>query len=173
MNTHEEWRTIAAWPKYEVSNLGRVRRAVPACNTWAGRILKPYVHKTGYVSARVCGQTQHDKGTVLIHGLVAEAFLGPRPDGCEVNHINADKTDNRACNLEYVTPRQNMKHAMRLDLVRRGEQVANAKATTDQVRTIRELRAAGLKHREIAERVGLGRSNVANILCGSSWRHVA
>lgn len=47
---------------------------------------------------------------VFVHRLVTEAFLGPRPDGFEVDHINRDKHDNRVENLRYVTHSGNMKN---------------------------------------------------------------
>ncbi len=44
-----------------------------------------------------------------VHSLIAEAFLGPRPEGYDIDHISGDKTDNRPCNLEYVTHKENMR----------------------------------------------------------------
>lgn len=44
-----------------------------------------------------------------IHRLVAEAHLGPRPKGYEVNHIDENKQNNVLENLEYVTHSENMK----------------------------------------------------------------
>lgn len=44
-----------------------------------------------------------------IHGLVAKAFLGERPDGFEIDHISGDKSDNTMRNLEYVTHQENMR----------------------------------------------------------------
>lgn len=52
---------------------------------------------------------------VTVHGVVAEAFLGPRPGGLEVRHLNGDRTDCHAANLAYGTRRQN-----RLDTVAHG-----------------------------------------------------
>jgi len=46
-----------------------------------------------------------------IHALVAEAFLGPRPDGYEINHMDGLKTNNRPENLEYTTRQGNADHA--------------------------------------------------------------
>ncbi|WP_034300676.1 HNH endonuclease signature motif containing protein [Bacillus cihuensis] len=52
----------------------------------------------------------------LAHRLVVEAFIGPIPKGRVVNHINGRKLDNRDCNLEIVTYRQNTRHAIRTGL---------------------------------------------------------
>ena len=48
--------------------------------------------------------------TRTVHSLVAEAFLGPRPEGYDIDHINGDKTRNEASNLRYVTHTENMRH---------------------------------------------------------------
>lgn len=45
--------------------------------------------------------------TRTVHGLVAAAFLGERPDGMDICHINGDYTDNRAANLRYDTHANN------------------------------------------------------------------
>ena len=42
--------------------------------------------------------------TVLVHRIVALAFLGPRPEGLEVSHLNGDDRDNRIENLCYESP---------------------------------------------------------------------
>lgn len=43
-----------------------------------------------------------------LHVLVAEAFIGPRPDGLEVHHIDHDRMNPRVDNLEYVTHQENV-----------------------------------------------------------------
>lgn len=45
------------------------------------------------------------------HIAVAHAFLGPRPEGKEVNHIDGNKSNNHFSNLEYVTHSENIKHS--------------------------------------------------------------
>lgn len=59
----------------------------------------------GYVRAVIYGKQK------AIHRLMAETFLGPCPEGMEVNHKNGVKTDNSVGNLEYVTRSQNVQHA--------------------------------------------------------------
>lgn len=61
-------------------------------------------NNSGYLIMNVEGKTR------TVHSLVAEAFLGPRPEGYDIDHINSTKTDNRAENLRYVTHTQNMRY---------------------------------------------------------------
>ena len=117
--THEEWRPVVGWDEiYEVSNHGRVRsksryvrsrgsgkRLVP------GRIRKLQTHKQGYrmVSLRQDG-TQSFR---LVHQLVLEAFIGPRPGGMVACHNDGDPTNNHVDNLRWDTQSANLHDAVR------------------------------------------------------------
>lgn len=83
--------------RYEVSDVG----AVFSLRT--GRAMKMKLTRRGYASVSLTdahGKQYHRS----VHALVAEAFIGPRPYGVQVNHIDHDKLNNAAENLEYVTP---------------------------------------------------------------------
>ena len=58
----------------------------------------------------ICGWTHKAR----VHSLVAEAFLGPRPLGHEVNHKDGNKWNNDVSNREYVTHSHNRLHIHRL-----------------------------------------------------------
>lgn len=100
----EEWRLVDETPRYEVSNMGRVRRRdshrMPIART----------KRDGYPVVQI-----NSGGKVLckqVHRLVALAFL-PKPPTAKhthVNHINGVRHDPRASNLEWVTPSENMRH---------------------------------------------------------------
>lgn len=124
MNVQETWLPVVGWEDlYEVSDQGRVRSLdreieMSSSRTRAfkmvkrGRVLSP-IFSAGYSYPRV--QLCRD-GVVArrrVHRLVAEAFLGPRPDGMYVCHWNDDPTDNRLANLRYATPSQNSYDAVR------------------------------------------------------------
>ena len=88
------------------------------------RLIRPQKRTSGHVGLSLCSPGKKPF-QITIHQLVAAAFLGPPPDGCEINHKNGIRFDNRLANLEYVTHRQNMLHfyrvlkAKRPQLVRR------------------------------------------------------
>lgn len=113
----ERWLPIVDWEGlYEASDLGRIRR-LRGRNGWGYynkvTVLKPSVSKQGYYMVRLW-RDQVPKG-YMVHRLIARTFLGPRPDGLEIRHLNDDKLDNRVVNLTYGTHRENM-----LDIVRNG-----------------------------------------------------
>jgi hypothetical protein len=127
----EIWKTVPSWyGYYEVSNKGRLR------NRHTGRMLKPSLWR-GYYCTRLSidgsGKTQ------FIHCLVAEAFIGRRPSGLEINHKDGNKQNNKTENLEYVTAGDNVRHAFAHGLFgpRNGEFNANAKLYEDAVIDIR------------------------------------
>lgn len=77
-----------------------------------GRILKPgsLRGKHLYVNLRNDGGKRR---TRYVHQLVLEAFVGPRPEGQEVRHLNDEPKDNRLVNLAYGTASANMHDRVR------------------------------------------------------------
>lgn len=166
---HEEWRPVAHCPAYAVSNLGRVRREAPAHGATVGRVLKPQVHAKGYliVSLSVGGRYR----SALVHQLVAEAFLGPRPDGCEVDHIDDDPTNPRAENLQWLTKAQNNRKSRERGLQAVGRMMPQAALTDRAVLEIRAL-AGIVTQQELADRFGVHRSLISRVQLGQAWKHV-
>lgn len=103
----ERWLPVVGMEgRYEVSDQGRVRAVFRA----RPRLMTSSINrKTGYPKVCVCGPL--GQKTPSVHVLVAEAFLGPRPLGHEINHKSGVKTDASVDNLEYVTPEENRRHA--------------------------------------------------------------
>lgn len=98
----EEWRdAVAKGDVYYVSNIGRV--AYKRKNEH----LYLYTHRINHNGYVVIG-----KKSVFVHRLVATAFISDIPEGMVINHKNGIKTDNRVENLEIVTPRENVIHAI-------------------------------------------------------------
>lgn len=100
----ERWAPLPGF-FVEVSDYGRVR------SSRFGNLLRLRPNDKGYVTAalpRCSGGFQ----TVRIHRAVVTAFGGPSPSQQHlVNHKNCVRDDNRLCNLEWVTPRENSLHA--------------------------------------------------------------
>ena len=73
------------------------------------KILKTFTTRTGYVCLKL-----HKDGirySKTVHNLVANQFIPNPEDKKEINHIDGDKTNNRVDNLEWVTSKENKKHA--------------------------------------------------------------
>lgn len=99
-----EWRPVVGYEaNYRVSSDGQVK-SLPR-NTTRGGFLRAAIGKQGYpeVSLWLAGRSR----TFKIHQLVAAAFLGPRPEGLVVRHLNGNPADNRLSNLCYGTPEEN------------------------------------------------------------------
>jgi hypothetical protein len=106
---------------YQVSNLGKIkslRREVP-CNKGKRlieeKILKYTLSNKGYYQIQLTKNSKYYQKT--IHRLVAEAFIENPENKEQINHIDADKTNNKIENLEWVTRKENMKHACNLNLL--------------------------------------------------------
>lgn len=101
----ECWKAVVGHEGlYEVSDLGRVRRG--------GRIIKPLARRHGYLAVFLYDGHGNAKQE-SVHRIVAKAFI-PNPNNYEeVNHIDEDKTNNEAKNLEWCSHKQNSNYGTR------------------------------------------------------------
>lgn len=155
---------------YEVSDHGSVRRARPGRRTFVGRLLKPVRLRNGYLQV---GPTVGGRNEVhYVHEMVAEVFLGPRPERADINHIDGNKTNNHVGNLEYTTHAGNMAHAAETGLLPRGERRAAARFTEADVRAIRERHSAGASIGALARELRASTATIFGIVHRRTWRHV-
>lgn len=107
----EVWKKVLdGW--YEASNLGRIRRARYTNGCWGVKhVLKPSKDHDGY--PQVVVSIMGDRSCYKVHQLVAAAFIGPCPEGKQVNHKDTVKTNNIPRNLEYMTSLENNHHRIR------------------------------------------------------------
>jgi hypothetical protein len=161
----ETWKKIVGYEGvYSVSSHGRVRREIGR-NCKAQRLLKPQIDR-GYQVVILMNRGANR--SARIHSLVAEAFIGERNKGFEINHKDGVKSNNRLFNLEYVSHSDNMLHAVRTGLmkIRRGEDNPTAKVKNIEIPRIFELRTQGLLQREIGAIIGVGGRQICKILNG-------
>lgn len=160
----EEWRqmidpkTGCPVPGRTVSSLGRFK-------TKSSRVSEGYRRKDGYCTTPICLDSEPRARNVLVHTLVARAFLGPppSPEHTQVNHRDGNKSNNTVANLEYATPAQNIARSYRV----------TPRKTYGAVRAV-ESRVFGSKEKWIlhpsmigaATEVGVRSGNIHHCLSG-------
>lgn len=112
--------------------------------------------------------------TKAVHRIVSELWLGPCPEGSEVDHINNDRWDFRPSNLRYVSKSENNQKSY--DSGNRdvsGEKNANAKLTVYDVLFIRTLyEEGGLSMSALADKFNVTKTCISRIIKRKSWRNI-
>lgn len=161
-----EWKPVVGYEGlYEVSNDGRVRGVSRVRNgvKTSGMELRQNMSQR-YLKVKLYKDGSHR--TLVVHRLVAKAFI-PNPENKpQVNHINGDRTDNSVTNLEWCTASENQKHAFRTGLK---DPEDTARATRKKVlqldmngNVIREWRSLS----DAARELGLQVSNISHCCKG-------
>lgn len=126
----------------------------------------------GYVQVNLC---MHGvRKSFYMHQIIARTFIGPPPeDGMQVNHKNRNKQDNRACNLEYKTPREHSKHTLATGhRTARGESHTMAILSNRTVLLIRRAASERIPIRRIALILGVSKTTIYHIVARTRWRHL-
>lgn len=169
----EIWKPINGCDKfYEVSNLGRVRSLdrIDACGRLRrGRILKTHTSKYKTVGLSVGGVTK----TTAVHRIVGETFL-PKAEGKNtINHKNLDKEDNRVCNLEWMSQKEQISHALDCGVYTIGEDRTISKLCNRDVQLIRYMvNVLTFRQAHVCELYGVVKSTVNSIIKGRTWKHL-
>ena len=162
------WKKVIDFDSYEVSNEGDIRNAI------TGKIRKAYVGKRGYL--QLCMVSNDGKSiTKRVHCIVARAFLGERPDGFLIDHIDTNKLNNYANNLEYVTSAENSRRAEVHGLVyhHKGESHPSVKLTESNVIEMRDLyENHNWPQSRLAKQFNISKSQVQRIVTYVRWKHI-
>lgn len=182
-NVAEEWRPVKGYEGiYEVSNLGRVKslkRTIINQNRKVQvkeRILKPSIQGQGYYGVGL--SRDGIVTTFRVARLVAYAFLptcpgvhGSKKGEYQIDHINNNKLDNRACNLQWLLGKDNCfkGNCIEYRTPLRGKQLKHTKLSEEEVIKIRnDYRTV----QEIADEYEVDRITIQDILSGRNWKHV-
>lgn len=164
---NESWKEIEGYAgRYQISNYGRV------WNVATQAMMKLQLKKTGYYSVNLM-KPNKKMVTERVHRLVALHFCD-KPEGCNiVNHLDSDKTNNHADNLEWTTVSGNTKHCYENNATFR-QQVHNnsIKAANKTILTLEVRDKDGFLigifrgYQETAKLLGINEKTVRNIVLG-------
>lgn len=172
----EIWKPIPGFSAYEASNLGNIRRIVPAkrgkTNSLVPYTFSPSMSKDGYPVCKLTSDMGETK-TIKVHRLVLLAFVGSppadKPEGC---HNNGVRTDNRLGNLRWDNRAGNMSdmklHGSHIPCC--GSRNGRAKLTESLVNEIRSFYSGKRGQKaELARRYNVSKSTIGGIINGSNW----
>lgn len=155
-----EARPVPGFPGYWAYADGRIEK-----RQW----IRGNVSPQGYRRTSAGAGTRYNP---YVHALIALAFIGPRPVGQVVRHLNGNRRDNRAENLAYGTPLQNS-----TDMVQHGNSLKGVKnpsaiLTETQVTEIRAALKEGATQKSLATAYKVSQTTIRNIKTRMTWRHV-
>ena len=152
-NMKEVWADIEGYEGlYQVSNYGRVRSI---------HIMKPRIHK-GYCNVNL--RKGYEMKSYRVHRLVANAFIDNPENKPEVNHIDAVKHNNNVSNLEWVTAKENMKHAEDNHLIKH---IGNPNKTA--IKIIMDDEKVFDSITKCAKYLGVDKSDIRKVLKGKQY----
>ncbi len=151
---------------YSISNYGNVR------NNTTMYTLKPFITARGYLQVSMQFTSRIERITIGVHKLVAKAFVENPDNKPYVNHIDGVKTNNKATNLEWVTPLENNEHAVKQGLIASGEASYLAVLTEKAVLQIIEDLKAGERNVDLARRFNVAPNTIDDIRCNRTWRYI-
>jgi len=153
---NEKWKLIDEHPNCFISNFGRLRGGI----TGHSRIRKQSMQTGGYAVVLLTGLK--GKKQFQVSRLVAEAFIRKPQQGEVLNHINGNKLDNRACNIEWTSQDKNVAHSNSTGLRNRPSKLFG-KYTKDEHEEIRAVRSYFAKSM-LAKIYGIKSSEIDNII---------
>jgi hypothetical protein len=179
----ELWHPVVGHEgRYEVSNTGSVRSCTfyyTTRNKWStftrvkhGRVLAQKLDRYGYYVVHLCLGKRGSNLYRPVHSLVAEAFLGPKPEGLIVLHGPRGKLCNEVSNLSYGTHAQNSRDRLRDGTHVYGEAMWTNILTEEQVLYIYENCGPRGAPQRLAKEFGVSVSCIHHIKYGRSWAYL-
>lgn len=149
--TEEKWVDYFG---YKVSSEGRILNN-------EGREIKGVLHKDGYRFAWFRGRI------VPFHRIIAKCFCDGYKDGLVVDHIDGNKQNNKASNLEWVTQKENIKRSRENHLQPNQTKFFSGKLSAEQRETVIKLYSSGkYSQRELSRMFDVSHSMICSIVNG-------
>ncbi len=175
----EEWKIIEGFNGlYSVSNLGSVKRKDSLIShnkggmrKWKGRELLPNLKK-GYKA--VCIYDNGTRHEFTVHRLVAMAFINNPDNKPCVNHKDGNVLNNNVSNLEWVTYKENTRHAIdnKLLICHKGSTHYSTCLSESDVILIRQSYKNGESQSSIGAKYDMCQSAISRIVNNKNWKHL-
>jgi hypothetical protein len=180
----EIWKDIAGYEGiYQISNKGTVRSIDREALIlkgdgsnykcfYKGKVIKPRIGERGYLFVSL---STGIKKSYKIHRLVAEQFVEKIPNKNIINHIDGNKLNNHASNLEWCTTSENIKHSFSigLQISQKGSKHGISKLKESDVINIRNMYDTGMyTQRHLANQFNISTTIMHMIVKRKSWNHV-
>lgn len=160
---------------YQISNLGNVKSLSRIVNNHSGfkktlkeKILKNHISNTGYYVIDL--KKNCERKTFKVHRLIAFAFIDKVIGKEYVNHINGIKTDNSIENLEWVTIKENNKHAYLTGL--KNDSGINNTRSKLKIEDVFFIRNSNLKLKELSNIYNLNESTISKIILRKTYKNI-
>jgi hypothetical protein len=162
----EIWAKVPNYEQfYEISNHGRFARLKPD-----GRVIRKLNICTHYLSVSVKSINKKPQKSLYIHKLVANVFIGARPDGMVIRHLDGNRYNNRVDNLSYGTVQQNIEDVKK-HKTQWHENNGRALLTERCVNAIKYLHNEKIVcSRDIAKAFNVSDSTICSIIKGRNWK---
>ncbi len=163
----EIWKDVKGYEgRYIVSNLGNII-SIDYRKRKTRKYLTPTFNKRrGYLSVML--SFNNNQKRITVHRLVATAFHDNPENKSAVNHIDCDKRNNKANNLEWVTSKENNHHAIKMGRIN----INLSKTKRRDILEIRKLRNSGVSCAEIAKKFDVHLRTIFRIAKKDTWANV-
>lgn len=163
---------------YWISNYGRLL-TLNHRNSGKAKIMKPAKDANGYLRTMIVSNGKLK--TIKIHRLVAEAWIENPENKSQVNHIDFDRSNNKANNLEWMTPKENTEYSYKAGRIKKpictkfvkGSDIGTSILTESQVLEIRSKFKPRVYTREmLGKEYGVAAATIKDIVLRKSWNHI-
>jgi hypothetical protein len=159
------WKPVVGYEgQYEVSSNGEVRNKIK--NKTVGQ----WLSDRGYMIVRL----SKPRRQCLVHRLVASAFIENSNNQPFINHIDSNRSNNVASNLEWCNQAHNLSHARKLGRMQEdywiGKRSPNAKLPDEIVKAIREeYKSEKTSWVKLSKKYNVSKRTVGRIIKGESY----